>query len=81
MCGACRVEVDGETKFACVDGPDFDGHQVNWDNLTLRLRQFISEEDLSHNMWERNNWHKLVELSPHNFGAVITSRPKKPAII
>jgi len=81
MCGACRVEVNGETKFACVDGPDFDGHQVNWDNLTLRLRQFIEEEDLSNNIWERSNWHKLVDLSPHNFGAVITQHSKKTALI
>lgn len=64
MCGACRVEVGGETKFACVDGPDFDGHEVNWDTLTLRLRQFINEEDRSHMLWERDNWHKLVETSP-----------------
>ena len=64
MCGACRVEVGGETKFACVDGPDFDGHEVNWDTLSLRLRQFIREEDRSHMLWERDNWHKLVETSP-----------------
>jgi ferredoxin--NADP+ reductase len=61
MCGACRVEVAGTTKFACVDGPDFDGHQVNWDSLTSRLRQFIPEENKSFNMWERENWHKLVK--------------------
>lgn len=64
MCGACRVEVGGETKFACVDGPDFDGHQVNWETLALRLRQFIPEEDRSHMLWERDNWHRLVELAP-----------------
>lgn len=60
MCGACRVEVDNETKFACVDGPDFDGHKVNWEGLTLRLRQFIPEEDRSHNLWERANWHRMI---------------------
>lgn len=64
MCGACRVEVGGETKFACVDGPDFDGHQVNWETLALRLRQFIPEEDRSSMLWERENWHRLVELAP-----------------
>jgi len=64
MCGACRVEVGGETKFACVDGPDFDGHQVNWETLSLRLRQFIPEEDRSSMLWERDNWHRLVELAP-----------------
>jgi ferredoxin--NADP+ reductase len=60
MCGACRVNVAGETKFACVDGPEFDGHQVDWDGAVLRLRQFIPEEDKSFNIWERDNWHKLV---------------------
>jgi len=64
MCGACRVEVGGETKFACVDGPDFDGHEVNWETLALRLKQFIPEENRSHMLWDRDNWHKLMETSP-----------------
>jgi ferredoxin--NADP+ reductase len=64
MCGACRVEVDGKTKFACVDGPDFSGHAVNWDGLVLRLRQLIPEEDKSFNIWERDNWHKLMDSKP-----------------
>lgn len=61
MCGACRVEVEGKTRFACVDGPDFQGHQVNWDGLVLRLRQLIPEEDRSFNIWERENWHRLMD--------------------
>lgn len=40
MCGACRVEVGGKTKFACVDGPEFDGHQVDFDMLMKRLRTY-----------------------------------------
>jgi len=44
MCGGCRVSVGGKTKFACVDGPEFDGHQVDFDNLMLRNRRFIHEE-------------------------------------
>ena len=44
MCGCCRVSVGGETKFACVDGPDFDGHQVDWDLLSARQRIYIDEE-------------------------------------
>jgi len=44
MCGGCRVTVGGKTKFACVDGPEFDGHQVDFDNLMLRNRRFIDEE-------------------------------------
>ncbi|MCX6672394.1 MAG: sulfide/dihydroorotate dehydrogenase-like FAD/NAD-binding protein [Methanothrix sp.] len=64
MCGACRVEIDGKTKFACVDGPDFKGHAVNWEGLVLRLRQLIPEEDKSFNIWERDNWHKLMDSKP-----------------
>jgi len=44
MCGGCRVSVDGKTKFACVDGPEFDGHKVDYENLMLRNRRFIHAE-------------------------------------
>jgi len=44
MCGGCRVTVGGETKFACVDGPEFDGHQVDFDELMLRLQAYCEEE-------------------------------------
>jgi len=44
MCGVCRVEVGGETKFACFHGPDFDAHQVNWENLVERTRFYIPQE-------------------------------------
>ena len=47
MCGGCRVSIGGETKFACVDGPEFDGHLVDFDNLMLRNRRFIKEEEES----------------------------------
>ena len=47
MCGGCRVSVGGETKFACVDGPEFDGHKVDFENLMLRNRRFIKEEEES----------------------------------
>ena len=47
MCGACRVEVGGATKFACVDGPDFDGHEVDWDLLLARRKAYVREETLS----------------------------------
>ncbi|WP_309493232.1 sulfide/dihydroorotate dehydrogenase-like FAD/NAD-binding protein [Candidatus Hecatella orcuttiae] len=53
MCGCCRVYVSGETKFACVDGPEFDGHQVDFDNLLARLRTYVEEEKLSHQMLEK----------------------------
>jgi ferredoxin--NADP+ reductase len=44
MCGGCRVTVGGETKFACVDGPDFDGHQVDFDELMRRLSMYKDQE-------------------------------------
>ncbi len=44
MCGGCRVSVGGETRFACVDGPEFDGHQVDFDELARRLRAYNQEE-------------------------------------
>jgi glutamate synthase (NADPH) small chain len=44
MCGSCRVTIGGEIKFACVDGPDFDGHQVDFKELMLRQRRFKGEE-------------------------------------
>ena len=44
MCGGCRVIIDGEIKFACVHGPEFDGHKVDFKNLMLRNRRFVEEE-------------------------------------
>ncbi|MBR4337620.1 MAG: bifunctional dihydroorotate dehydrogenase B NAD binding subunit/NADPH-dependent glutamate synthase [Bacteroidaceae bacterium] len=44
MCGACRVSVGGQTKFVCVDGPEFDGHQVDWDGMMKRMGSFKAEE-------------------------------------
>jgi ferredoxin--NADP+ reductase len=44
MCGACRVSVGGQTKFGCTDGPDFDGHLVDWDLLMSRQRMYLAEE-------------------------------------
>ena len=47
MCGGCRVIVGGETKFACVDGPDFDGHKIDWDAAIKRQQMFKLEEKRS----------------------------------
>jgi ferredoxin--NADP+ reductase len=44
MCGGCRVTVGGETKFVCVDGPEFDGHQVDFDGMMLRMKAFKDRE-------------------------------------
>jgi len=48
MCGGCRVSVGGETKFVCVDGPEFDGHLVDWDGMMRRLRSYKQIEDGAH---------------------------------
>ncbi|WP_457754324.1 sulfide/dihydroorotate dehydrogenase-like FAD/NAD-binding protein [Thermococcus sp.] len=53
MCGACRVTVGGEIKFACVDGPEFDAHQVNWDELMKRLDYYKDLEKISFEKWKR----------------------------
>jgi len=49
MCGGCRVSVGGQTKFACVDGPEFDGHQVDYDELMLRLQAYCEDEKKCYN--------------------------------
>ena len=52
MCGCCRVSVGGVTRFTCVDGPDFDGHQVDWDLLSARQRTYLDEEKRSFEHWQ-----------------------------
>lgn len=58
MCGCCRVSVGGETKFACVDGPEFDGHQVDWDVLLARQKSYQEEEIRSLQEWETRRWRR-----------------------
>ncbi len=52
MCGCCRVLIDGEARFVCVDGPEFEGHLVDWDNLLSRLQFYREEERLALERWE-----------------------------
>jgi NAD(P)H-flavin reductase len=54
MCGGCRVKVDGRVRFACVDGPDFDGHQVDFDDLMARLARFVPEERRALERWSES---------------------------
>jgi len=78
MCGSCRVTVGNEIKFACVDGPDFDGHQVDFKELMLRQKRFKGEEatastDYAHVchvekvLFEqgKTNYKKYKDLAPH----------------
>ena len=55
MCGACRVSVGGQTKFACVDGPEFDGHAVDFNQLAARLTSFKDQERLSYEEFKKSH--------------------------
>lgn len=55
MCGSCRVEVGGEMKLACVDGPEFDGHKVNFEELMQRLTMFEKKEKEAMDRWKRDH--------------------------
>jgi ferredoxin--NADP+ reductase len=55
MCGCCRVAVGGETKFACVDGPDFDGHLVDWELMGARQRIYLGEEKCAYEEWQKSH--------------------------
>jgi ferredoxin--NADP+ reductase len=52
MCGGCRVTFSGITKFVCVDGPEFDAHQVDWESLLSRLTFYCDEEKRSLEVWK-----------------------------
>jgi ferredoxin--NADP+ reductase len=52
MCGGCRVTVNGQMKFACVDGPEFDAHQVDFDELMMRNRTYMDLERISSERFE-----------------------------
>jgi glutamate synthase (NADPH/NADH) small chain len=52
MCGACRVSVDGKTRFACVESPEFDAHKVDFGELLKRQMAYVSEEELALQRWQ-----------------------------
>ena len=64
MCGGCRVSVGGEMKFCCVDGPDFDGHQVDFDELMSRLERFRVEEKRAYEHWVQSENCRLTQEEP-----------------
>ncbi len=61
MCGACRCSIDGKVKFGCVDGPEFDGHKVDWSQLIERMRSSLDSETEALDLYERENWHKAMD--------------------
>jgi NAD(P)H-flavin reductase len=62
MCGSCRVSVSGETKFACIDGPEFNGHEVDWDLLISRQRAYLDEEKESLKLWQT----RTAQITEHS---------------
>lgn len=61
MCGGCRVSIGGKTRFACIDGPDFDGHQVDWDILISRQKTYLNEEKESFEAWKKRHAFAICE--------------------
>jgi ferredoxin--NADP+ reductase len=55
MCGGCRVDVDGEMRFVCVDGPEFDAHQVDFDLLMKRQRIYLDQEEIARRRFIENH--------------------------
>ncbi|HLE66484.1 MAG TPA: sulfide/dihydroorotate dehydrogenase-like FAD/NAD-binding protein [Burkholderiales bacterium] len=70
MCGGCRVKIGGEVKFACVDGPDFDAHLVDFDDLMSRLRRFREEEKVALERWSESC--RLMNRAPSQAQAPAT---------
>ena len=62
MCGGCRVKIGDEIKFACVDGPDFDGHKVDFKDLMMRLKRYADEEKIALDRWSENC--RIMKLIP-----------------
>ena len=78
MCGGCRVKIGEQVKFACVDGPDFDGHQVDFDDLMARLGRYKQTELEAVERWQeccRIRADKVVDLK----AAVLDARPATDA--
>jgi ferredoxin--NADP+ reductase len=59
MCGACRVTVQGKTRFACVDGPWFDGHSIDWKEYFIRRAAFLRQEEQALAGLEKEFWNKM----------------------
>jgi len=62
MCGGCRVSVGGKNRFACTDGPDFDGHEVDWNLLMSRQKTYLDEEKTSFDEWKKKHAHLLSDV-------------------
>jgi NAD(P)H-flavin reductase len=74
MCGGCRVKIGDQIKFACVDGPDFDGHKVDFDDLMARLKRFTAEERMALEHW--NDTCRLMKRADEIAAASSKSDPE-----
>ncbi len=79
MCGSCRVTIGGKMKFACVDGPDFDGHLVNFDELMLRQKRFECEEQGCMKRYEEER-KRLAALGPGGPNPAVVPARTRPKI-
>jgi NAD(P)H-flavin reductase len=73
MCGGCRVKVGEKVKFACVDGPDFDGHQVDFDDLMVRLKRYTTVEKAALRRWMDSC--RMPSPTPEAFGEAAAALP------
>jgi homotetrameric NADPH-dependent glutamate synthase len=80
MCGSCRVTVGGKMRFACVDGPDFDGHAVNFDELMLRQKRFEREERESMERY-RAEAERLAALGAGGPNPAVVSARRRPCYL
>ena len=68
MCGACRVTVGGKTKFVCVDGPEFDAHAVNWDEMLSRMKSYKAEETEALAAYQAGNYESNTATTRQRHG-------------
>ena len=78
MCGACRVTVNGKTKFVCVDGPEFDAHAVDFDEMLSRLRQYKNEEVESMSLWGQE--FSSLGVTSEQVQSTLNSKASKPSV-
>lgn len=76
MCGACRVTVGGKTKFVCVDGPEFDAHAVNWDEMLSRMKSYKAEETEALAAYQAGNYDSNTATTRQQHGNDTATAPE-----
>ena len=80
MCGGCRIKVGNQVKFACVDGPDFDGHQVDFDDLMTRLGRYRDEERMAQERWSES-CRMTRQVGPSALDALVARGPSQVELL